>query len=483
MVAPSLLVLRRTGGAAPSVHRLISGTSASPALGATFGANEAATYADSWSMHPRVAEFGGSIYALLEGTGNPQVYRRDGATWTLVFTASGSSGTNQRGSGLFVVNVGTGPILCFVTVVNTSSATFLVHRSTNGTVWTTTSGAIGGAAATSHGVLVHRGQIIFQAGGGSTTGIIDVGSGAISTASGLPSNSRPYFVGFRGRVFAVSAGTGSIRARFFELTGGAWVQMFELSSSGGQVNDVTNWMPCAFNFNNDSIGVIFLETITTTTTYYWNFAKLTPSGSGFTITYHPVVIPTALRAGGAAASKNLYGWHVFVDNESDPENPRYYIWNVPSPTGTFTAMEFTNTTTEMIGSPSGLAYSQFCLPATTVGGGERINTTDADLMVEARHDVHPSINGRIEWGVRVYNNPGAAENTLRGFFNTDEGPRYTQMQLVGTPSGQPGVVRNGDQIENVDADGTEVLVDWAVAAQGVQVGQPFHWKWHADTPS
>lgn len=487
---PTVVVAQVRGGVR-GFYRLSGGTSLSGSLG-SWGAGDPfglPTNNQGWQVPwDDVVEFGGDFYVSHVSNSNTcLVYRRTPAgTVTQVYSVpnAGLGGTpfnELHKTGMYVVNSGTTRYLCFLIRENAVSQWYLV-RSTDGTTWTRIALGTGGSTNPYRpGIAVYRGQILVCV--NNQLIIVNVAAGTMSVVTTGFSDSGCSILPFKGRIFAHATFGGGF-ARLWELNGGAFVSRANVSVNNSPAGNQTAGqnMPCLFPVKDAGatdgmkMVLIFLDYTASNANWHWRAVDIDVDGDTFTVTARDTLIPTALRNGGAQANKHFVGWGCFIDNESDPANPRTYLFSWPSINSAITHYEYVNSGSELIGQTVGLNSSNFSLCGTRWGGGERINSSDvsgAELGISNLTFSQGNTPGTINVSVRAYGDAGNANKYLRGYFSAGEGPVMVQMTLTGSVTG--GGTRNGNQIEGVDADGaTTYTFVWAASTDGLVNGQPFN---------
>lgn len=248
----------------------------------------------------------------------------------------------------------------------------------------------------------------------------------------------------------------------------------QITGCSGGTGTLTTDAPVYYN---KMVG-IFLD-FNSTGSVYGNVAyDFHPSSSSFDFTpvdvSNPVLGATAgvgLRA--YATTKNDHGWVCFVNNEVNPAEPSTELWYFTGSASADTAnyYSYVDSATEMgPGTVTGINPNNHCLSVSNQGGGERINTSDTELYI---HDLTASIvedYGQVEFSFKC--SGGSTGLYLRAYVSVFETGAKDQMTLTGTPTGG-SVTRNGNQLENIAANGSTVYTFRAlVSADYIQNGQP-----------
>ena len=195
-------------------------------------------------------------------------------------------------------------------------------------------------------------------------------------------------------------------------------------------------------------------------------AKLVPDGiGGFTSTDITAVLPAGLAPPGGIATR----WWSFMDNDTDPNKPRIYIWSqTPNGDSAYNAWKWNGPNIAMtnlgVGPATGIA-----LPHTKDGGGEYIftpNEPSIDIV-----DIEPSLDSQIISYI-VYGDELTGGVRVRFWFDDDEIFAGIPVTLLSTTGGGTiGTDSVGDFVDDVVADGITVhTVEWDVVADGLARG-------------
>lgn len=481
---PSVLVAQVRGGSR-SVNRLSGGTSLGSSLGAFSGADAAGAPTESWSIAANaVTEFNGDLYIVHhETTTAVNIYKRTALnTWTLVHTLVVVSATWPGNVGLHVVNTGN---IRYLATIHIANGTVYMARSVDGTTWTNHNLGAHAVAQICRFATVYRGQILFA----SSTSIllVNVATATFSTIAHTFGSIRGASICvFKNRIFMHATGSTNVPAQLYEISAGSLVQRVNLSWVGlGPGNTAGQNQPVLFPVKDASftggekLVCIFLDYgVNHNLNPHWQAAEIDVDGSNFTSTLRSNLIPTPYRYLGAQGNKQDIGWGVFIDNESDPANPRTYLFSWTDTNAAFTHYEYVDSTSELVSQALGLNSSNFALAFSNVGGGERIHSSDDagdELTITKLEFSKGTSPGTTLVTVRVAGDAGDASKVLKGYFSTFESPIMSQMTLTGSATGG-SAVRNGNQIEGIDADNaTDYTFLWnSVGADGLSVNQPVH---------
>jgi hypothetical protein len=158
-----------------------------------------------------------------------------------------------------------------------------------------------------------------------------------------------------------------------------------------------------------------------------------------------VVIPAALRSGGVADQADQ--WRSVITHNDDG-SPKINIWHT-SGSGTVTLFEWVDSATVMTQvSTSGDIINTHNMPHDQNGGGTRVYVPGApEIAIYAKEPVA----GGERLTFRCFG--GAVGQTVRFYFGTGGTAPETQVSLIGSATGG-SAFRNGNQVDNVDCDGT-----------------------------
>jgi hypothetical protein len=468
-VAPPLLFLRNRTVVSPAVFRLV-GTTATQ-VGATFGTLEDATSVAEGSPRNRVIQYDGSIMALQ----NAGVYRLQGdlSTWSNAVvdggfpftTPSATHRATRTGLHLIYNSSGVGRLTGVYRDSSAATAYKGFYFNPVTALWVETSALDLGANndingdADGNGVhdeAVYRGVLHFRGAQGTVPPYTpkflawDPFAGSLvvvanPTTAGRFSNC---FCQFNDRLFMLYENGDDIRIA--EYTGGTWnndvatIATSPASLTGGTPKTVERrhalftdgtYMFAVVLLNSGAgnykwycyrIDEFFAVTNLTGTVLPAALTATQPDGGGrmFAVTDVDTLLGTATTylywatSGAAATTMTLYQWN--------------------GPSGVMT---------QVGAAGADVAYAS---PNVQPQGGDRV-WTSGELHIKVTERTNAPGGERIKF--KCWGDPGPDDKVVRIYFNRYGEPNLTQAILTGTPTGG-AATRNGNQLEDVDADGT-----------------------------
>jgi hypothetical protein len=393
-------------------------------------------------------------------------------TWTSVHTISimNSNSGYAFHSGLHVVDVsGTPTMVCLY--MNTSNFTGS-SVSSDGSSWTDTNE--GGpfpyvpASADFSRSFVYRNTIFW---GSNYNGIntlmvqFDPSTGALTSYTTIGgTNSPPPATGamcvFENELYfaCYNSWNSSAIPILWKLSGGAWAQASTIGQAINGHNIRAGSLACsdassgfALFVDGGKLYALFPAAHNTGSnigTYCYEFDS--------TLTQTEVtntVLPASERntdTGGSLSGTGggNFRWYVAIDNDSDPENPAVYLWKLSNDSGGSWNYWEWNGPSSVITSGSSAGSTGLAMPAMPQGGGDRwwsANELNIELVGTA------AVLGGMQLSFKCYGDPGSSDKTVKLWVAPDEeSPRY-QCVLTGAVTGG-SAVRNGNQVDNVDAD-------------------------------
>lgn len=474
---PSLLFVDNRGGATPATCFLYTG--ATPAtFGDTFGTRWSDTGANPWMRHG-AKQYRGNIYAVA----SDGVYVKDDPTsltgsWTQSLAFTNPEQADGRCSGLHIIYVNDEPILVVVYGDDTANTDWRWAKF-DGSTWSNSPGAtgVGGVVTDIIDVIVYR-NVLHVLTANSSVGDAFTFDPASESFS-LPAEPFPSFefatslCVFNDRLFALyqPGTTGPIRLA--EFSGGAWSEVVGSAApdntfSGGGSYQVAKW---ALFTDGTNLYGITAGIDQGWRCWQWDGTLATPTNIG------PTVLPASLRGstdGGTFSTGIQLGRFVAIlDQDTAPSTADILLYSAANGTaGTILTQWNWNGNGSVITQvdtggdvfhaiPTGLNYS-----------GEHIFVAgELDIVITGKDAV---VGGeRIRF--RAYGAAGAADKTVRMYFNTEGEPALTQCTLTGvsvvsgSPAGAPTLGAN--EANNIDADpSVEYGVIWDIGTDGVSAG-------------
>jgi hypothetical protein len=194
----------------------------------------------------------------------------------------------------------------------------------------------------------------------------------------------------------------------------------------------------------------------------------------FTVTeVSTVVLPADLRSaavgGGTYVGLPTGRFFAMVDIDTTPTTVSVFLNYTALPTSSdfFTAYEWVDSSTQLTNLGSSVGNAVHVLPSTKAPGGERVFTYgELDIVITNKA---PVVDGQRIF-FKVYGDTGPNDKIIRFYYSTQGEPPVSQATLTGTASGGVAVM-NGNQVENVNADGvTTYEATWDFAADSIATG-------------
>ena len=236
-----------------------------------------------------------------------------------------------------------------------------------------------------------------------------------------------------------SPGSAGGRLTLYEFTGGGWSLNSNITPTQ-QVNQVdgTQGKHCLWTDNTNLYVVGYTERDASTTPNIGSAVwRGVPSGSTFTWSQNDVTTPAGLQPGarGVVGLAREDRWSIYVDNNTNPAAPAYYLIVIEGPApGTghaiyrwegFGVEMGSGITTSEVG-PGASVSSAFGLPEVKHGGGEAISqgtSSFAEIELET-----PVLDGyMLSYRVRG----AAGPFTGRVYYSSGQGPPDTLATFVG----------------------------------------------------
>lgn len=262
---------------------------------------------------------------------------------------------------------------------------------------------------------------------------------------------------------------GTSRLRLYEFTGGGWSANSILGTAGqadfgagmsGKYclwTDNTNLYCVGYTEKNDN------DVDSRTGSTVWEGV---PSGSTFVWTQNDTTMIASLRPNvrPSVDATRQDRWSIFVDNDTDPANPAYYLIVAEGPApGTGHAIYLWNGFGVEMGPGPGASVSiAFSLPEQKTGGGEAISQGPATY---GEIEVETPIAGAYRLSYRTPGTQGPY--TGRVYFSIGQGPPDTLATLIG----------GGTTFGPITGDNRSTLrtVDVDLGLSGVTGPDPSNW--------
>ena len=452
MPIPPILTLNGFDGATDrQVHELSAGTTPSQ-IGSNISgtANWPLSSGTRYNHNGFAKTFKNERYCIVKAAGNLASIRRENeggsGNWGQVGVST-TTVSNDDCSGLHIVKDSSNNDIALVTVVANNLSQIEVGVSNTGQSgsWTWTTIATTNAININSTVVVFRNRLYFAI---NISRVLEVDPIAL-TATEIVA---PWTLSNFGQVdmcvafdtlYAVSAnGYGFSNSwTLYQFTGGSFsvVQAIMSNSTGSVGIGAASGKNCIWTDNTNLylLASTALDDTGSVTNAGSTCYRGVPIGGGmYTWTQDDDTVPSGIRVGtarGAAGANDR--WSIYVDNDTDPTNPSYYLIVAEGAApGTGHAIYrwegFGNTmglgaTTGEIG-PGSSVSTTFALPEVKHGGAEAISQPSASYPEIEDDEV-------VSGAYRLYYRVWGAETGLTGrvYFSTEQGPPDTLATLVG----------------------------------------------------
>lgn len=473
---PTVMIVKQRSGTNPELYDYQAGTTiGSVQLTFTGEGLEAGTLALGTFSANSWVRFKGKEYTVHHESGSTiSIYERDlaGGTYTQVWTATGLSSNSYRKTGLHVTNTGTGPILWFV--YNTGTVNSYMVTTTDGASFNSYTVVASGGPATGFGnygiaqingtawIPVYNNTIacVYVAPAAGTGGSVNFGT-----------NVAGCFCAFLGRTFFMTGSTSAASQRtLYEMVGGTFTSRLVLTSSGNDTS--TTLKPgCLFPISDTELLAIYASnTGATAGNAFYRASVITFASASDTAPTETTLgsyLPSPLSAAGGIA----YGIYVFHDTETDPANPRTYIFTAATIASTVSVAQHIAVGTPLSFSAGGADLTNYALPlGNDTMGGQRMTLTSQDVIEDAVSWATSGTNGRmtLTGKIQVASGTYTAKVFMReaGYFV------WGQATLAGTATGG---TRAGNTVTGI-ADNTTWTVDVDFGSMGIANGTPMEWQ-------
>jgi len=478
MVAPLLFVDNRGAAGVCTCYRYV-GTTPSQ-VGTTFGVRWP-TYTSQTAVHHGAAFFQGNLYALAQDG----VYVKDDPTtdniadtWTQAIAFTNSDTAKPRTSGLHVVYINDAPVLVVVFGDPAGIDNSWRWVKFDGTTWTQAASATTATGMGEiHAVAVYRNVIhmIGSSGSGSNAMTFDPASDSFATIAEVFGTSQyaHCMAVFNDRLFGVH-NLGNV-CRLVEFAGGSWVDV----PGGVGLSIVTGNYFGKWALWTD--GTYMYGMVPSVSAHGWRVLQW-DSSLGAPTNLTATVLPSSLRSttdGGTYGGGIIQNASVFAcgDQDTDPTVADVWLFMATTYTsGTPYSLYKWNGPAALVGN-AGVADDSggdrsHSIPSTQLSGGERIwSAGKLDAWVSGK----VAVAGAQRTKFRAAGAAGAADKTVKLYYNSDNEPPILQAKLTGvgvlsgSPAGSPSLGTNA--VLNVDADPTvEYYADWNLTADGFTSG-------------
>lgn len=437
----------------------------------------------------RIVRFRGELYALIADSGGATVagvYREDqggAGQWGQVLGIAlvGESAI----TGLFVLHPSGVPTL--VVLFRGSGGQLQVSSSTDGTTWNT-SGVLGGIAASTGEAVPFRNSIFWTGDQSGIGGLLDYDF-ALSAVTSYPFTS-VFASSSQGSCFGITVHDNVVfmsgwrnsdtNNRIVKVQAGSLVTILDFV--GGQTRGVSDGHSCMFTdpATGDLIAIWSGQNQATAGARTLVQRIENATGAATPVTDISSTVLGAVEGadkyleGGGSASVSR-SWYVYVDNDTDPLNPRVFLFTFAS-TGAVTEMwEWKGIAAEieLVGAGAGISTGQFGIPTVAFGGGERsVISASIEIGDSANQDFEDTTGRRFYW--RAIGSGGPFVGTFyvsggEGFPDT-VAPIAAGSLVVesGVPATSPSI--SGNTITNITPDDGTVLYSVALDLSAVSLG-------------
>lgn len=481
MPIPTFLALNAFGSLPLQVHEISGGTS-STKIGSDISTGSPAVYVPSEFVkanHSAYAlTFKGERFCATGTAGNYHIRRENeggAGNWGIVYTpTSGATSNGPEQSGLKIVKDGNDTALVFAWPRSAGGPGngIVILKSNTGQSgsWTEQHVALGHSPRFSTTTAVFRNRLYvcdaISLGANNPTRVYEIDPEALSvTVIAAPweadNNVRcaaDFCVAFD-RLFCAavdepSAANGVLS--LYEFTGGGWTFNGQIGATLGHNSNGlagrSKYCLWTDNTNLYVVGYTEKNDINFTSQPGSTVWRGVPSGSTFTWSQNDTTMVSGLRplARGLVTLAREDRWSIYVDNDTDPAAPDYYliVAEGPAPGTGFSIYQWNGFGVEMGPAPGASVSISFALPETKHGGAEAISqgvASWAEIVDEA------AIVGGYRLSYRVYGTQGPY--TGRVYFSVEQGPPDTLATLVGGGTTIASVTGdNGVALRTVDVD-------------------------------
>lgn len=179
------------------------------------------------------------------------------------------------------------------------------------------------------------------------------------------------------------------------------------------------------------------------------------------------VVPSEYRAGSTNRNISYSIVKAIPDYDTNPTSPSLYLVWIKDSSLSWLGLTWNGDSSLMTDEGTITSYGM-AFGSSKDGGGGRIWTEDSIAIQLTGLDVG---SGGLTIKFKAYGDSGSSDKTVKFYYSTDEGPPTSQCTLTGSPTGG-SATRNGNQIENVNADDgtTEYTALWDFLTDGGFIG-------------
>jgi len=452
---PTLAVQTRGAGSVIKVYRILGMTTAiqigndiTPSSGIHIDSLDV-----FWDTN-FVAQYANDLYLIY----GPEVYKYNSGTgnWDAqsLSLPMGVSNNYRMHTGLYNVSIGGAPYLAAAFTDSGQTGTRILTF--DGSTWSYSANILATTGVTywARG-LVYRNDLWFVTRSDEILQFNPQASSAAKYTVGANNNQPRCLFVFNNELYCtgMSGTTNASKTQLYKFSAGSFNFVKNLGTS------VATGTPDLGTGNDDGGHVLFSDGTDLfalwagqddTSGLHGSFCvRLVWNGSSFTETdLTSTVLPSALRPGGGEIIARRR-WLAQMDNEANPTSPGIYLWTQANDGSTWSTYKWNGIASEITALGSGLAYQ--IVPAQfAAGGGDRIwSSGELNAVIIG---TAPVLGGE-QISFKAYGDPGSSDKTVKLYYDSGEEAPITQASLMGSATGG-SATRNGNQIENVDADGS-----------------------------
>jgi len=478
MPIPNLLALNAFGSLPLQMHELQGGITPAQ-IGSDFGGtNRVFTEVTSHrGNHGNFAKtFKGERYCLTLSTTLAEVRRENeggAGVWGVVFTHSLTATFTNPEYFLHIVKDGN-DIALVMGFCRSGAPSICSAKSNTGQSgsWTEVNFSPGFGRMTSSSV-VFRNRIYWYEATGSMLHELDPVAATHSGISNIGiftnANMPDFCVAFDKLWLVAQDVAGALgRLALYEFTGGGWTFNSYIGATTGHNDTQQSCKWCLWTDNTNLYAVGYTEKDEANVdgqvgSTVW---RGVPAGSSFTWTQNDTTMIAGLRPNARgfvlAARDDL--WSIFVDSDTDPANPVFYliVTQGPAPGTGHAIYQWNGFGVEMGPGPGASVSIAFTLPEQKQGGGESISQGAATY---GEIEAETAIAGAYRLSYRT---PGVVSGlTGRVYFSVGQGPPDTLATLAG----------GGTTFGPITGDNRSTLrtIDVSLTLSGISSGDASNW--------
>lgn len=452
-------------------------------------------------MRNRVIEFLDDRYVLAAAVaGEHGVYKKNqggAGQWGQVYAFPANLDDDSWVSGLHILHPNGVPTLCFMWY--DLGGELYISTTTNGTAWNTLLLQAGVGPGTGPGVAIpYRDSLWWWTGAGATGGHLrsyDLELGTLTSYGSTPFGSHQARNAdlhvYKNVVFIVAfSGTAGYEPELWKIQAATYTFVYDFAANNAQAAFSTGVPAHHCMFTDQATGdmIIFIggrDAISfqgdTKVFRIENALTGLPTVTNITASVLGAVQGADKYTAGVGPNNHIdRSWDLYVDNDTDPLNPRYFLYT-HIPGGTFEMWEWKGhlAEIELVSLGAGLSVNQFAMPYVKFGGGHRsVIAARIEIGDPANEDAEDVGGRRFFW--RAIGSGGPFTGT---FYVSPEEEVPDQVGVIvagslvvesGVPATVPAI--SGNTITNITPDdGTvlySVVIDLTSATPSIGAGSP-----------